>query len=54
MFADMAKGGFHLPTAHKESQDLVRRERQVSRQQGLRVEFTSDITDENKTNGNTG
>ena len=52
MLAHMAKGGFHLPTLHKEGQDLLRRERHIGRQQGLGVELASHIADQDITDGN--
>src|SRR5215218_1139320 len=54
MLTNMAKGRFHLPAAYEESQDLVRTERQVGRQQHLRVEFIGDIADKDKPKVNAG
>jgi hypothetical protein len=39
MLTHVAQRGFHLPTAHEEGQDLLREERQVGGQPGLRVKF---------------
>src|SRR5437899_2780493 len=37
MLTNMPESGFHLPATHEESQDLLRGQRQISGQQGLRV-----------------
>src|SRR5579863_5985413 len=51
VFSDMAKGGFHLPTALEEDQDGERVKGGVGGEQGLRLEFASDIPKEDKANG---
>src|SRR5438093_26399 len=51
MLTAMAKGRFHLPATHEESQDLLRGQRQVSGQQGLWVEFASAIANQHPANG---
>src|SRR5258708_20911738 len=53
IFADVAKGGFHLPAADEKSQYLFRGKVEITGQQDLWVEFTGDIADEAKTNVNT-
>src|SRR5258706_6223821 len=48
MFTGMAKGGFHLPAALKENEDVKRVQARVGGQERLRVEFASHITDEDE------
>src|SRR2546430_2053907 len=50
MFTNMAKGGFHLPAALEEDQAVEGVQGQVGTQQGLGVEFASDIANEDKSN----
>src|SRR5260221_7594067 len=51
MFPDMTKSGFHLPTAFEEDQDAEGVKGGLGGEQGLRLEFASDIPNEDKANG---
>src|SRR5258706_16395755 len=48
MFTGMAKGGFHLPAALKENEDVKRVHARVGGQERLRVEFASHIPNEDE------
>src|SRR5258708_35063812 len=48
MFAGVAKGGFHLPAALEENEDVERVKSRVGGPQCLRAEFSSDIADKDE------
>lgn len=54
MLTDMAQGGFHLPTALEEDQDVERVKAWVSGQERLRVKLARHIADESEANRHRG